>query len=212
MSAMISFGDRPLAAALGLIGLVLLAGWPLFSTRRAVLAAQFGIGAAFVGHYLLLEAWTGVAVTAVGAAQSLFALSAQDHPALRRIGWTFLALPAVIAWTTWGGVHTLLATIALTLMMLGRMQRNEVHLRLVLLAATPFGMAHDFIIGSLPAFAGGALAFVLGGLVLLRHRAGRQWPKRPLPVRLATAPSHRLRLSRHHREPTQWSPNHVACR
>ncbi len=69
-----TFGDRPLASALGLIGLVLLSGWPLLHSRFAILAAQFGIGAAFVGHYLLLEAWTGVAVTAVGAAQSLFAL------------------------------------------------------------------------------------------------------------------------------------------
>jgi len=181
------FNDRPLAAAFGLVGLFLLSAWPLLGNRIAILAAQFGIGAAFVTHYLLLEAWTGVAITAVGAAQSFLALAANDHPVIRRLAWSLLPLPALIAWVTWTGVPTLFATTALTLMMIGRMQRSETRLRLVLLAATPFGMVHDAMIGSLPAFAGGGIALILGAFVLVQRAMHASWPKSPRPVRLAPA-------------------------
>jgi hypothetical protein len=178
--------ERPLASAFGLLGLACLALWPLFHSRTAILLVQFGIGTSYCIHYLLLEAWTGVGITALGAAQTLATMFFCGHPRLRAAALAFLPLPTVIAGVTWIGLPSLFAAVALTLMMIGRMQLDELRMRALLLTAIPLSMVYDFAVGSLPALAGSTIAMAIGLTMLahdlaLRRDAGRA--RAPLAVR-----------------------------
>jgi hypothetical protein len=176
MPEMISvFFDRPLASAFGLAGLLFTMIWPLFHSRQAILAAQLGIGLGYLFHYALLEAWTGASITALGATQTALSFFIAGHPLLRQAMLGFLPLVAGITWLTWIGLPSLFAGMALTLIMLGRLQLDEIRMRLFLLAAAPFGMAYDFAVGSLPAFAGGAVATVIG-IAMLAHELRARKP------------------------------------
>ena len=62
------------------------------------------------------------------------------------------------------------AAAALTLMMIGRMQLDELRMRALLLAAIPFSMVYDLFVGSLPALAGSAIAMAIG-ISMLRAAA-----------------------------------------
>jgi hypothetical protein len=182
------FLDNPLASVFGIVGLVCLAIWPVFHSRATIMAAQLAIGIAYALHYALLEAWTGAAVTLVGALQALSTLHLSAERRLRFIAFAFLPIPGFIAAATWVGVPSLLAATALTLIMIGRMQSDEYRMRLVLLAAAPIGMAHDLMIGSLPAFAGGAIAMLIGAVILWRLTDTRHPPITVDPRPMAPGP------------------------
>ena len=55
---------------------------------------------------------------------------------------------------TWQGLPSFLAATAAPLSTIGRMQTNEVVLRILLLASTPFWAMHDLVVGSLPGLVG----------------------------------------------------------
>jgi hypothetical protein len=173
-----SFLERPLAAAFGIFGFLCLLIWPLFRARRAMLTAQFGIGIGYCLHYLLIGAWTGAGITALGASQTAFSIWVAGHPRLRVALLGFLPLVAGVTWATWGGLPSLFAGTALTLIMLGRLQRDEIRMRVFLLAASPFGMTYDLLIGSLPALAGGTAAMTLGIVMLVREICRRAKERR----------------------------------
>jgi len=97
-----SFLERPLAAAFGIFGFLCLLIWPLFRARRAMLTAQFGIGIGYCLHYLLIGAWTGAGITALGASQTAFSIWVAGHPRLRVALLGFLPLVAGVTWATWG--------------------------------------------------------------------------------------------------------------
>jgi hypothetical protein len=160
--------DRPLAGVFGVLGLAHLLSWPLVHGRRAILAMQFGMAASYGAHYCLLEAWTGAGLTALGASQTAFSLWAIRHPRRRTAMLAFLPLVAGVVWLTWGGIASMFAGGALAITMLGRLQHDEVRMRIVLLAAAPFGMAYDVLIGSAPALAGGIASASIGIMVLTR--------------------------------------------
>jgi hypothetical protein len=164
-----AMADDPEAAAAGLLGMVCFAIWPLFRARWAMLTAYVGNNLAFVVHYALLDQWTAVAMNVFMGGQTVVAIMLPRLPGLR---WAYYALMPVLALAsvaTWHGLPSFFSAAAATLSTLGRMQTNEIVLRVLLLASTPFWVAHDLIVGSLPGLAADVLSMAMGATMLLRR-------------------------------------------
>jgi hypothetical protein len=171
-------GIHPLAAAFGTAGLVCQLVWPMLRGRKAILSLQFGIGANYSLSYALMDAWSGAGVAALGATQTAVTIIAGDRPELRFLGVACLPTVAAISYATWCGLPSMLALAAVTLIMVGRMQHDTLRLRLLLLAASPFGMAYDIIVGATPALVGGIFSAAIALVALLREFRER----RTLPI------------------------------
>src|SRR5262245_42078040 len=159
----------PAAAMAGLAGMVCLAAWPLFRRRSAMLMTYIGNNIAFAVHYGLLHHWTAVAMNGLLGVQTLAAIWLERWPWLR---WAYYALvPALGAasFVTWHGLPSVLAAMATAFSTLGRMQRNEIVLRMLLLASTPCWTAHDLMVGSLPGLVADLLSMATGATMLLRR-------------------------------------------
>jgi hypothetical protein len=168
------FSENPLSALFGCIGFLCLIVWPLFHARAVILSLQFS-GAIFYGlHYALLGAWTGASMTALGASQTLIAFLFAGHPRARYASLAFLPMVAGMTWLTWSGAASLCAGTALFLIMLGRMQMDEIKLRVLMLSAAPFGMSYDVIVGSLPGLAGACVAAAVSAYMLARTFCARE--------------------------------------
>jgi len=166
--------DDPVAAAAGLAGILCLAAWPLFRRRSTMLAIYIGNNLAFAAHYGLLHQWTAVAMNGLMGAQSVVAISLVRRPWLRWIYYAFMPALGSASLVTWHGLPSVFAAAATLLSTLGRMQRNEVLLRTLMLASTPCWTAHDLLVGSLPGLVADLLSMTIGATMLLRRsRAGR---------------------------------------
>jgi hypothetical protein len=141
---------NPAADGAGLVAMVCFVAWPLFQARWMMLIAYIGNNLCFALHYALLGHWTAVAMNGIMSVQTVVAIMLVRQPRLR---WAYYALMPVLALAsviTWQGVPSFLAVAATTLSTIGRMQTNDVILRVLLLAATPFWAVHDLIVGSFP--------------------------------------------------------------
>jgi Bacterial inner membrane protein len=175
--------DNPAATAFGAAGLACQLAWPLFRTQRKILAVQFGIGADYSLHYALLGASSGAGVAAMGAAQTALKLLAGDRPWLRWAGLVFLPIVAAVCWATWSGPASACALAAVTLIMVGRMQDDTVRLRMFMLAAAPFGMGYDILVGAAPALIGGIASATIAVVALVREiRLRRSAVRRESPA------------------------------
>jgi hypothetical protein len=163
------FLENPLAAAFGTVGLACQLAWPLFRAHRAIMSVQFGIGADYSVHYALLDAWSGAGVAGLGATQSALAFFAGERPWLRRAGLIFLPIVAATCYATWSGLPTLFALTAVTLIMIGRLQQDTLRLRILLLAAAPFGVGYDVLVGAAPALIGGITSATIATAMLARE-------------------------------------------
>jgi hypothetical protein len=168
------FQQNPWAAAFGAAGLFCQLIWPVFRARRAIMTAQFGIGADYSLHYALLGAWSGAGVAGLGATQSALAFLAGDRPWLRYVGYVLLPVVGVIGYLTWSGIESAFALAAVTLIMVGRMQSDTLRLRILLLAAAPFGMAYDIAVSALPALIGGMVSTIIAVSMLVREIRSRR--------------------------------------
>jgi hypothetical protein len=166
--------SNPLAVTFGAIGLFCQLIWPVFRARRAIMTAQFGIGADYSAQYALMGAWSGAGVAALGATQTALTLFVGDRPFMRWAGPVFLPVVAVICAATWCGVASLFALAAVSLIMIGRMQADTLRLRILLLAAAPFGMAYDIMVGSAPALIGGIVSAAIAAVMLGREIRDRR--------------------------------------
>ena len=160
--------DLPLAPLFGAAGLAGQVAWPMLRDRQHILAAQLGIACCYATQYALMGQGTGMAVCLVGATQTTIALIAGDRPWLSRTGLVFVPLVLALAVVTWSGLPTLLAASACTLIMLGRMQRDILRMRAVMLCAAPFGIAYDLSVGAVPALIGAVLSLALSALAFRR--------------------------------------------
>jgi hypothetical protein len=100
--------------------------------------------------------------------QTVVAILLDRQPRLR---WAYFALMPVLALAsvaTWHGPPSYLAAAATTLSTLGRMQTNDVVLRVMLLASTPFWAVHDLLVGSAPGLIADGLSMAIGATMLLR--------------------------------------------
>jgi Bacterial inner membrane protein len=185
--------NNPLAAAAGLAAMVCLVVWPLFRARSTMLITYIGNNLGFAVHYALLGHWTAVVMNGVMGVQTVVAIGLVGRPRLR---WLYYALMPVLAGgslATWQGLPSFLAAAAATLSTIGRMQGNEAFLRAWLLASTPFWLAHDLVVGSLPGLIADLLSMATGATMLLRLPAVRAAAKsalrRVLPAKPFRAPA-----------------------
>jgi len=165
--------ENRLAAAFGAAGLLCQLMWPIFSSRKAIITAQFGIGADYSLQYALLGAWSGAGIAAVGALQSAVSFFAGERSWLRQAGILFLPVVMTISYASWSGIESLFALVAVTLIMAGRMQRDTLRLRILLLTAAPFGIGYDIIVGALPALIGGIVSATVASIMLVRELKSR---------------------------------------
>jgi hypothetical protein len=166
--------ESPLATAFGAAGLLCQLIWPIFRARKAILGAQFGIGADYSLQYALLGAWSGAGVAALGALQTALTFFAGERAWLRHSGLLLLPVVGLIGYASWSGTATLLAMTAVTLVMIGRAQRDTLRLRVMLLAAAPFGMGYDILVGALAALAGGIVSAIIAAVMLTREIRARR--------------------------------------
>jgi Bacterial inner membrane protein len=161
--------DNPVATVAGLAGMVCLAVWPLFRTRSTMLMTYIGNNLAFVVHYALLHQWTAVSMNGLMGVQTVVAIWLVRQPRLRWVYYALMPALAAASLVTWLGTPSFLAAAATTLSTLGRMQSNEIVLRILLLASTPCWTAHDLAVGSLPGLVADLLSMATGATMLLRR-------------------------------------------
>ncbi len=150
----------------GISAAVLLTGAPMLRSRRAILLAQLGASLCFASHYALLGIEAASAVNVLGTVQTVAALFAARSAAMNRLGFGLICLMMLAGVVLWQGPISALSVTATALIALGRMQRDDVHLRLLLLAGGGFWIAHDFIAAAwIPLLAD--IGAVLTGVVAL---------------------------------------------
>src|SRR5262245_41951743 len=125
--------ENPAASIAGLAAMVCLTTWPLFRTRAAMLGTYVGNNPGFIAHYGLLREWTAVAMNGLMSIQTVVALGLVRWPRLRWAYYALMPLLAGASLVTWQGLPSLLSAIATTLSTIGRMQKNDIVLRLLLL-------------------------------------------------------------------------------
>jgi Bacterial inner membrane protein len=183
------FHENPLAAAFGAIGLMCQLIWPIFRARRAIITVQFGIGSHYSVQYALLGAWSGAGVAGLGALQSVLAFFAGERPWSRYAGFFFLPTVGAIGYATWNGLASVFALAAVTLIMVGRMQRDTLRLRFFLLAAAPFGISYDIAVSALPALVGGLVSAIIASTMLVREIRSRRQPIGPKSLAQKSLPN-----------------------
>jgi len=171
------FADAPLAAAFGTAGLAGQLVWPLFRSRLRILSTQIGIASCYATQYAFLGQWSGAGVCSVGATQSLISLLAGDRPWLRWLGLGFIPLVGLITYLTWSGAASAFAMTACCLVMIGRMQRDTLRMRIIMLCASPFGIGYDLTVGAAPALMGAILSACIGLAALRREILLRRGPE-----------------------------------
>src|SRR5215510_585806 len=127
------FAESPLAGATGVFAMVCFALYPAFRSRSVLLSVYLANNLGFVAHYALLGHWTAVAMNAALGVQTLLAIWLVERPNLR---YPYYALvPVLLGATvvTWEGVPSILAATAAGLSTLGRLQRDDTRLRLLML-------------------------------------------------------------------------------
>jgi hypothetical protein len=161
--------DNPAAAVAGLIAMACFATSPLFRARSMMLTVYIGNNLGFALHYALLGHWTAVAMNGLMSVQTVVAIMLVHQPRLRCAYYALIPVLAVASVVTWGGLPSFLAAGATTLSTIGRMQTNNVALRILLMAATPFWAVHDLLVGSAPGLIADVLSAGTGAAMLLRH-------------------------------------------
>lgn len=151
--------DPAAAPIFGMAGLAAQVAWPLFRKRDTMLTVQLAASCSYATSYALMGQQTATAVCLTGAIQTTVALLAGDRSWFGRMGYAFLPMVLVIGTVTYAGPQTLLAVTACCLTMIGRMQSDTLRMRGVQLMASPFGAAHDVVIGAWPCLAGALVSF-----------------------------------------------------
>lgn len=154
--------------ALVLVGSACLVTWSLFPTRWGMLLAQLLLAASFGLHYAIEGATTAAVLNGLSALQVAAALTFGTSPRLWWVGYALIPATGLGALVTWGGVPSLLAMIGTALVSVGRVQVDPRALQLLVLAGTPFWLAHDVVVGS-PLVVADVLSLAIGGVTLARR-------------------------------------------
>jgi len=163
-----AFLEHPAASVAGFFALACLAVWPLFRTRNGILLAQLGAGICFTIHYALLGIAAPSLVNLLGSVQTGAALFSTRNRALNRIGYSLIPMMIGAGIYFWTGPTSALCVAAMGLIALGRMQRNQWHLRLLILAGGTFWSLHDYLVGSWIALAADLMSLAVGLAMLTK--------------------------------------------
>ena len=143
MNAAALMQDMP-ALVTGIGAAVCLVAAPMFDSRRMILMAQLGAGLLFAVHYACLEIAVAAGVNILGSVQTGAALFSTRSTAMNRLGYALICLMALVSVWFWQGPVSALSLAAMTLIALGRMQADQLRLRLLFLAGGVFWVMHDF--------------------------------------------------------------------
>jgi Bacterial inner membrane protein len=129
----------------GVAATLCLTAAPMFRTRRMILLAQLAAGIFFAAHYLCLGIVVAAVANMLGTAQTGAALLAARSAAMGWLGYVLIGLMVLVGFYFWQGPISALSVAAIALIALGRMQSNELRLRVLLLGGGFFWAIHDFI-------------------------------------------------------------------
>ena len=162
---------------------------PIFRSRHVILLAQLGAGLGFATHYALLGITVASAANMLGVVQTLAAIFAARSTSMNRLGYLLIVLMAAVGICFWQGPVSALSVMALILIALARMQKDEIRLRFLLLAGGGFWVAHDLIVAAwIPLIADiAALATGVAALAAMVLRVTIEWRPRPTASIPATA-------------------------
>ena len=166
--------DNKTALLLGLAGVLLNILWPLRRGRRVMLLLQAASGLCFFSHYAMIGARTGSLMNGMAALQALAAIPLGTRPGFRTV--YLLTLPAIAAGLalTWMGWPSVFAALGMAGISVGRYQTRVRPFRIILLAAIPFWVGHNLLVGSLPGLLSDSLVSISSIVGLRRHlRVGR---------------------------------------
>jgi hypothetical protein len=170
------FMEAPVANALGVIGAICGAIWPLFRTRRSMLLVQSLIAVFFTAHYVLLGAYTGAMVNMLAGLQALAAIPLGHRPEFRKIYILTLPLLAAGVAATWNGPASVFAAIGMALVSLGRYQIDTMRFRLMLFSSIPFWIGHNALVWSVPGLISDTLGTIFIALAIIRERRALRQP------------------------------------
>ncbi|MGB3245986.1 MAG: YgjV family protein [Sulfitobacter sp.] len=151
----------------GIAAAVLLTSAPAFRSRRMILLVQLAAALAFTMHYFCLGIAVAGAVNILCAVQTAAALLSAKSAAMHRLGYALIGLMALVGFWFWQGPISALSVAATILIAVGRMQANELNLRVLLLAGGCFWAMHDFAAQAWIAFGADVGALAIGAVALL---------------------------------------------
>lgn len=164
-----------------LAGVILLAICPFCRTRDAILTMQTLVGVAFATHFWLLGLTGAAVISCLGGLQALAALGACRWRVLDRAGYALIPAMVAAALWFWTGPVTLLAALAMALIASGRMCRDVVRLRGLILAGCTVWAVHDALVGAWLMFLGDVLSWLTGAAMLFGPRLISALSGRALP-------------------------------
>ena len=174
MTAIATLIDPTAAPVFGLAGLAAQLGWPLLRSRQAMLKGQLGAACCYATSYAMMGRETATAVCLIGAIQTTVALLAGERPWLSRMGYAFLPVVLGAGVLTYAGLPTIFAITACCLTMIGRLQSDTLRMRGVQLTASPFGAAHDVVVGAWPCLVAATVTFAIALTAFRRELRGRR--------------------------------------
>ena len=159
----------PVAEFAGGIAFATLVASPLMRGRAGILGMQLAAGVSFATHYAALGVLAASAVNVVGAVQTSVAIFAPSNRKLRNLGWFLVPLILVTALVFWTGPVSILSSLAMAFIAIGRMQEDERRLRTLILIGGAFWIGHDYLVASWIALAADVFCAVFGAVVVLRR-------------------------------------------
>jgi hypothetical protein len=157
-----------LADLCGCWGLLGSLAWSFARTRRGMLAVLMLCQPGYVIYWVLLGHRTAALMSVFGMGLNLLSLGLEGPAASVRVLWTrrayLAALAPVFALTlgTWEGLPSLLAGSGVALGCIARWQINPTRFRLMMSTPNLPWLAHDLLVGTLPALASDAFGIARG--------------------------------------------------
>lgn len=136
------------ATLLGVAGIGCVATWPFLRDHRSALAVQ-GVGAVvFAAHFALLGALTASTACGLSLLQLAIAISTRDRHSRRLANGLVLIALILLTLVTWHGPSSALVACGSVIGMLARCQTSTVKMKVAFVAAAPFWLAHNLIVGA----------------------------------------------------------------
>lgn len=168
----------PIIQAVGLVALILGAVSVQFKHRSTILLVQILASVAWVLHFLLLGAYAGAIMNAVGVLRTVsYYVFRNERPSW--LPWSLGGVAILATALTWQDATSLLPLVAILLIIYGLWQQSEQKIRIFFLLCIPFWFTYNLIFMSYAGMASDLLALVSGLIALYRHRKQGFEPARP---------------------------------
>jgi hypothetical protein len=164
----IDVSSTTLSELLGYGGVLANLCWPLMRKRHLLLAGQVVACLLMLGHFLLMQAFTGAAIMAVAGVQAALAIPLGTHPRFKVVYLLALVLTPLVCWATWQGPQSIFSSLALLIVCVANFQLNTLCQRLGLIMAIFAWYAHNAMVGSVPGLVSNTLALCVSVAMCIR--------------------------------------------